>query len=161
MIPIDQTIVDAGRGDCVRACVASILEVPITAVPNFSDAPEGLFHSVYRATLHGYGWIVCDAAHPKGVALWYGRGIDGHFVASVPSRNIEGGTHAVIINEDGLVVHDPSPHKNYQDENVFETEQVHYFDTYQPRVDDDWGCYHAMAVRAKMRKNDKDSKDGV
>ena len=137
--------------------MASVLEVPMSAVPNFSDAPEGLFHSLYRATMYGYGWIVCDAAHPKGVNLWHGNGVDGYYIASLPSRNIEGGTHAVVIDQYGLVVHDPSPHKNYQDENVFETEEIHYFDTYQKRTDDQWNCFHEMMVRAKMQKNHEDS----
>lgn len=156
MTPIDQTIVDEGRGDCVRACVASILEVKITAVPNFSDAPEGLFHCLYRATMYGYGWIVCDAAHPKGVSLWHGRGINGFHMASVPSRNIAG-THCVIIDPYGLVVHDPSPRKDYQGENIFDTEQIHHLETYQARTDDEWNCFHAMMVRAKMKKNHEES----
>jgi len=152
MIHVDQVIVDAGHGDCLQACTASILEVRMSAVPNFGDAPEGLFHSLYRAVMYGYGWHVCDVAVPKGVTLWHGCGIDDCYIASVPSRNIDG-THAVVINADGLVVHDPSPHKNYQDENVFKTEQIHHFDTYQARTDDSWNCFHAMMVRAKMRKN--------
>lgn len=46
MIPVTQTIfadplrgdghnADGEPGDCLRACVASILELPLSAVPNF------------------------------------------------------------------------------------------------------------------------------
>lgn len=35
MIPIDQEFVGGGHGDCLRACYASLLELPIDAVPNF------------------------------------------------------------------------------------------------------------------------------
>ena len=33
MIKVDQEIVDAEDGDCTRACLASILELPIDAIP--------------------------------------------------------------------------------------------------------------------------------
>lgn len=35
MKPVNQTIVDKDIGDCLRACVASLLEIPIEVVPNF------------------------------------------------------------------------------------------------------------------------------
>lgn len=37
MIPIQQTIVDDGKGDCLRACICSLLELPVEDVPNFAE----------------------------------------------------------------------------------------------------------------------------
>ncbi len=43
MIPVQQLVVGDGKdgrpyGDCTRACVASIFELPIDQVPNFAAA---------------------------------------------------------------------------------------------------------------------------
>lgn len=40
MKPVEQTIIELGQGNCVAACIASILELPIDRLPNF----------------HGGGW---------------------------------------------------------------------------------------------------------
>ena len=37
MIPTYQTIVDDGKGDCLRACVCSLLELSTDWVPNFAE----------------------------------------------------------------------------------------------------------------------------
>lgn len=37
MKPVDQTIVDDKQGDCLRACVCSVLELQIAEVPNFAE----------------------------------------------------------------------------------------------------------------------------
>ena len=41
MKPIQQSIFDFEHGDCFRACVASIFELPLSAIPNFmEEGPE-------------------------------------------------------------------------------------------------------------------------
>jgi hypothetical protein len=47
MIEVEQTIFTIPGGDCFAACVASILELPINAVPNFpsEDGDETWWHS--------------------------------------------------------------------------------------------------------------------
>lgn len=40
MKPIQQVVFDDRRGDCLAACIASILEVPLEAVPNFRAIQE-------------------------------------------------------------------------------------------------------------------------
>jgi hypothetical protein len=37
MLKVDQTICDPIRGNCVTACVASVLELPIEEVPDWAD----------------------------------------------------------------------------------------------------------------------------
>lgn len=56
MKPVDQTIT-GDRGDCFRACLASILEVPTLDVPHFFDEAEDM----HAATIQ---WLA-----PKGIAF--------------------------------------------------------------------------------------------
>lgn len=37
MTPVDQAIFEDGKGDCLRACICSILDLPIDDLPNFAD----------------------------------------------------------------------------------------------------------------------------
>jgi len=43
MKPVDQTNFDSKKGDCFSACVASILELPLEAVPVFAQHPGEWF----------------------------------------------------------------------------------------------------------------------
>jgi hypothetical protein len=45
MKPVDQTIFGHPNGDCFRACVASILELPIEDVPNWAAEGRGVVHA--------------------------------------------------------------------------------------------------------------------
>ena len=38
MTPVDQRVFEDGKGDCLRACVASILDLSCDDVPNFAEA---------------------------------------------------------------------------------------------------------------------------
>lgn len=123
MIPVMQEVVGDGKegrpiGDCLRACVASIFELPIEDVPHFAAAPSwfGAMHEWLRpmglvVETKEYGGKSLDAPE-----LYY----SGWWIASVESENFEGCTHAVVMR--GLynskpddarwcdVAHDPSPH---------------------------------------------------
>jgi len=37
LTPVDQIIFEEGKGDCLRTCIASILNLPVLDVPNFAD----------------------------------------------------------------------------------------------------------------------------
>lgn len=100
VIPVDQTGLGPG-GNCLSACVASVLEIPLAEVPNFNDDPEDWAEALLA-------W--CDA-----------RQIDVDFSTEFPAPTgrhvILGGTsprrhgrvgHAVVAL-DGVVVHDPHP----------------------------------------------------
>lgn len=92
------------RGDCWSACLASILEVPIEAVP----VPHG----------EEYHWwdVTQQALAPHGyeaVALSF-QGFcwpEGYWIAQVPSLNLrkEDGTPEphVVVMKGGQVAHDP------------------------------------------------------
>jgi hypothetical protein len=123
MKPVFQQLVDHEKGDCWRCCIASILELPAEAVPNFVGEQEIKF-----------GKMACDLAkrwlNERGLTLlecrskpfdalnwFYLPGV--YCIASVPSQRFEKTSHAVVAQwqtdpEDEYVtrfkiVHDPSP----------------------------------------------------
>jgi hypothetical protein len=98
-------------GDCVRACVASILELPIDQVPHFgqqrSTAPgEALWSQALRQ------WL-----RPRGMAIMVAEVLapDGHFAAEGMQfhhirigEHRSGSQHAAVFYGDQLA-HDPLP----------------------------------------------------
>lgn len=116
MIKVYQKVVDGVNGDCARAVVASLFELELESVPNFIETPESFGYKMllfYRKMGYVYGVYNERPGLPTllEVAKFDG-GIDGYFYASVPSKTYEGGFHAVIIDSDLKVVHDPNPNQN-------------------------------------------------
>lgn len=114
----------------MRAVVASLLEVELEAVPNFSLLSENVWWPVFECYLLAHGWDYLGVMNfdPTGENRPNEEeSIGGYFQASVPSKSFAGETHAVIINAKGFVIHDPSPTKSYQGENVFETKRINYW----------------------------------
>ena len=117
MIPVMQTFTHGERGDCLRACVASLLELPIEDVPNFAAIPgdgkwfndekDGLWYFLLR-----HGAEYCGVQNPEK-AMELSPGIDGYFIATVKSVNFSGKEHALIFQGRELA-HDPSPIKKWQ-----------------------------------------------
>lgn len=119
MKPAFQQVIDRGKGDCLRACVASLLELEIDRVPNFVEAPAGI-SSIEFANQ----WLAL-----RGLALFQAAGLDSNVysnwfalkdvycIFSVPSQRFEGISHAVVgrifLSESGVttweIVHDPNP----------------------------------------------------
>jgi hypothetical protein len=69
---VDQSIIDDGRGDCLRACVATVLELQREDVPNFAELDyfSGLHDWLSN---HGYQWQeirFADATH--AAQAWFG-----------------------------------------------------------------------------------------
>jgi hypothetical protein len=131
MIPVDQTIVSEKDGDCTRASLASILELPIDAVPNFMRFGQGWFRifSHFLMSLDyeflGTGWVK-SKDRPKGHILSRSPNIKGYVIASVPSKTFPNsvGGHSVVMNLKGLVVHDPNPNKAWQNINVLKSKEL-------------------------------------
>ena len=122
MIPVVQSIVGDGKdgrrnGDCFRACVASIFELPLEAVPNFIDpSPIGWWIRL-QTWLRPMGLAADHEDHPPDAVP--ARITVGWWIASVASENLPGERHAVVMHgtetagpDDNLldVAHDPSPH---------------------------------------------------
>lgn len=129
MTPVDQTIVAIEDGDCTRACLASIIELPIDAVPNFMRFGAGWFRifSHFLMSLDyeflGTGWVK-SKDRPCGHILSKSPNIKGYVIASVPSRSFPNSGHSVVMNLKGLVVHDPNPNKAWQNINVLKSKEL-------------------------------------
>lgn len=92
-------------GNCLTACVASILELPIEQVPNFIefDKGNGEYLQVFNDFLGQYGYqaltiflsVLDETWIPSGYHLIYGY-------------SEEGVKHAVVGYQ-GKIVHDPAP----------------------------------------------------
>jgi len=119
MKPVYQAIIDNERGDCERACVATILGCPIEDVPNFSDPdlPVSLWMREWVGT-RGWGLIETKRpTTPRGVT-WAGL-LGLVAIATVPSQMFPECKHAVVVgwrehpDYSGAlgcyVVHDPNP----------------------------------------------------
>jgi hypothetical protein len=139
MIKVYQTIVDKGHGNCMQAAIASLFELPLNDVPNFIELKDGWFSTMYNfisehnAEYHGLKFnrnyttlwhpteqcFKVEKWHRPSVitkkCLYKENGINGLFYASVLSPKYfnffsgNSATHAVIIDRDFNVVHDPNP----------------------------------------------------
>ncbi len=127
--PVLQEHVSEVDGDCMQACVASLLGLERSSmVPTF-HGPDG-----NRQVAPGYQWmndqnLWFEYSHPR-LSRLLGDQVDvepepfeGYGIASVPSALFPGSRHAVVVL-DGKVVWDPSPHAAkrvlpYEPVNVF------------------------------------------
>lgn len=115
MTPVGQTIFEDGKGNCLAACVASILDLPIEDVPNFAELDyfAGLHAWLTERKLQGIEVRFSDAAHcasayfgyPGTPVLMWG---DGPRFAADGRRK----QHAVVGEPNGYgckLLHDPHP----------------------------------------------------
>lgn len=153
MKPIDQIIMEKGNGDCMRAAVASILELPLVAVPHFMlNGNAAMYMSVFKAFMYAHGWKWKGNGCHNGILRWKPYHVDGHYIASVDSANFKDTYHAVVIDTEGNVVHDPSPKKQWQGKSLFESENYHCFHLFAKRRDDEWKCLEESMRQAKEEK---------
>lgn len=131
MKPVFQTIVDKRRGDCMRATVASLLELEIEQVPHFIlfDKYFDIFWAFIRSLGYDYngcGYLNSESSVvPKMPKLE--DSIDGYFYAVVPSKTFSDITHAVVMDMTGMVVHDPNPNGLWQGINIIESKDLKYW----------------------------------
>jgi len=90
-------------GNCMSACLASVLDVPLDDVPNFAAKGARYWDEMQR-WLHARGLFLFELKVPPDQTP--GTPDDLHYIASgVSPRGIR---HAVIMRE-GRLVHDPHP----------------------------------------------------
>jgi hypothetical protein len=102
MIPQKQLIFGANQGDCLRACIASILEVDINSFPN--DHSQNWWFTWKRLLAQWGLTMEFDVDR-----IWR----QNYWIASVTSKNLEGRSHAIVMNGH-KVAHDPSTKKRYR-----------------------------------------------
>lgn len=116
MTPVDQlrhhNPEDGSYGDCMRACIASLLDRRSSEVPHFFDydqrargAGPGIEAMNEWLQALGWGYIEIFVAHPfhPTVVRNYLRGF--HVMLGLSPRGVP---HAVI-GRGGVLFHDPSP----------------------------------------------------
>lgn len=101
----------------MQAAIASLFEMFLEDVPNFIEL-EGQWFNVLSDFYKKRGYELC-CFNPRGnieltkKVLEVDRGVNGYWYASVPSINLgHDTTHAVVIDKNMNVVHDPNPN-NY------------------------------------------------
>jgi hypothetical protein len=115
MIPVKQTLVGGGDaprekwGDCFRAAIASVLEVPGRSLPHFIQGDDETWYGDMQDYLcEQFGFMLADVEREDLPWTEDDWGFPGYWLASVPSRNLgEGVTHVVVMHG-SVLVHDPA-----------------------------------------------------
>lgn len=106
------------NGDCMQASLASLFNLELDEVPKFIELGDRWWSAIndfvkeqgyqFQGYLYG-GKDVLEKFHITNVSKL--NGVDGFFYAVVnsPKYHKEGGTHAVIVDKNLCVVHDPCP----------------------------------------------------
>lgn len=113
VIPVYQTMTvgNDGSGNCVNACVASILELPLRDVLQIMPRYEGDYWGEWESWLAArgleFGLRACrDEVPPKGYAI--ASGLGGRVYPEGHERAGQGISHAVVVFN-GELIHDPYP----------------------------------------------------
>lgn len=110
-------------GDCARAAIASVFGRELYEVPKFKPDHEQAFNIIKFFKENGYDPTYFNRREkgditPSGKVVpsieevaKYDGGVNGYFYASVPSQTFENVTHAVVVDTDLNIVHDPNPNQ--------------------------------------------------
>jgi hypothetical protein len=128
MTPVDQdrfTPVDlSDNGNCLSACLASIMDLPLSEVPHFAGMGDKWFEpfmqflSKHQYTFRGMYFFTSSNPEVRKPGTWEQLtaacpGVDGYFVCGGTShREHVANGHAVVYNSQGVMVHDPHPNRN-------------------------------------------------
>jgi hypothetical protein len=104
MKKIYQTIRNFENGNCMQACVASLLELPISSIPNFMENGEEKYLENRDKWCESVGLFII-ALELKDDAVDYFKNAYGIALIDSP-RSDNGKKHAVIV-KGTRVVHDP------------------------------------------------------
>ena len=106
MLPVIQSELEPGRGNCMAACVASILELPITEVPNFRLATEPFQAMQEWLSLRG----LCATRFPPDFDIVKsGEQIFCILTGKSPRRNVGHAVVGIAKENEFIMVHDPHP----------------------------------------------------
>ncbi len=135
MKQVFQVIYHPTRGDCQRASVASLFELELEQVPHFvlfpKDRERFVVGGFYWAM--GYDWVKCGK--PGIDSLIESQSVGGFFEASVLNQSPvkSHGAHSVVIDLNGVVVHDPDKNEAWKGINVLKTGQLQWWTILEKR----------------------------
>jgi hypothetical protein len=147
MRPVEQIETSPKTGDCMRAAIASVLEIDLQAVPHLTRTSSERWWVVFYYFLVSYGYryegMFCRPGFEKieGEELPLDESIGGFYLVSVRSRNYpreQNVNHMVVCDRKLNVVHDPHPSKTWQGANVWNHED--FVDYFQFRPLNDTDC---------------------
>jgi len=152
MTPVMQTICDRGKGDCLRACVASLLELEIEQVPHFIRYNN--WHASFIYFLASFGIQFNGTGRLSKLRFpEVSDTISGLVIAVVPSLNFEKMTHVVLMDIRGNVVHDPSPKLSYNGHNIIESNTLSSWSLLQENVDRPFIPSEKLTIRDIFQPN--------
>lgn len=111
MTPLDQQFLhqpdDGQQGDCMRAVLGSLLDIPIVDVPHFAqldaDGAGNFWIMVAEfCRSHGYAFAMF-----KGGRFSWSEDAVYHGIGGVSPRDPNG--HHAVVGRNGQVFHDPHP----------------------------------------------------
>lgn len=99
--------VDKQRGNCFTAVIASLLELPLRAVPNFVEmevygGPNWWYHAYYYCRAMGKEIRTIDVRNPPINTFYEVGGKSSRGSEEIP-------IHHSVIYYNGKLVHDPHP----------------------------------------------------
>ena len=107
MIKVYQTKVSETNGNCAQAVIASLLEINLNDVPNFAENHHiKPMNPEIIKFLKSKGFNTQYSIPPKVIR---DKGIKGYFYAIVRSQTFNNTQHAVVIDKNLNIVHDPNP----------------------------------------------------
>lgn len=97
MKPVYQTSFGEGKGNCLSAAIASLLEIDTEEVPNFAEYGSGFWREVHK-------WL---RDHNMGMFVMTGKPAYGYCLITVKSPR--GDFNHALVGFEGEPVHDPYP----------------------------------------------------
>lgn len=116
MKPIMQTILKPPHGNCLQACLASILELTLDDVPNFCSTDLGPAEEWCQRMQqwlndeYGMGWMPVlpsdqgEATYPEGTSIGYPLGL-----SIKTGKSPRDDWQHCCVARDSVVIHDPHP----------------------------------------------------
>lgn len=102
MKPVDQTKMTPPDGDCFAACVASILELPLSEVPNYSQT--GVWWIQWSEWLLSRNLYLLEVRRGDDSEEEF---VKGYHIITGPSYS--GDWNHSVVGLNGKMVHDPNP----------------------------------------------------
>ncbi len=143
MKKIDQTLICGDKGNCMQATLSTLFGKELSETINVMDYCQNswfdaLLEWLDKSTDYIYSGVV--NAHEDSAetikALQSIYAINGLFYGAVKSKNFKGETHAVIIDRNGVVIHDPNPDRKWLGVNAARNNELIYWYRFEPKNPD-------------------------